>query len=153
MKSWTTFSTKKKTLEPIVYSLLPPEKNLSSPFNINHFISHIKFYKFKSVFNFILFKFLNNMILYILLNTKNKTLIMKWNRHLSTVKCEPRVDNNANNSEICEPIMFVNDTKKVDATYYYLVNILGRGELPNVKICTKIRNNCILCRVTNVACL
>ena len=38
--------------------------------------------------------------------------------------------------------MFVNDTK-VDATYYYLVNILGREELPNVKICTKIRNNCI----------
>ena len=39
---------------------------------------------------------------------------------------------------------------KVDATYYHLVNILGREELPNVKICTKIRNNCILCGVTNV---
>ena len=43
----------------------------------------------------------------------------------------------------------MNDTK-VDATYYSLVNILERAELPNVKICTKIRNNCILCGVTNV---
>ena len=48
--------------------------------------------------------------------------------------------------------MFVNDTE-VDATYYYLVNILGREELPNVKICTKIRNNCVLCGMTNVPCL
>ena len=88
------------------------------------------------------------MILCILLNTKKKKLIMKQ----TFISCEPRVDNNTNNSEICEPIMFVNDTK-VDATYYYLVNILEREELPNVKICTKIRNNCILCGVTNVLCL